>query len=174
MNFFDQFHSTVLFSISFCLYGARVTHLFSSILSCNLCLRYCDQLFLLNEEINANVFRHSLWEYSKRFHGSFEWHLTPYMTLSIETCNRWAPCIKGVRLIQVLLYLETCLVTQNYCEECRWCALIAVFSLNFSSAGKGPFIAGKPKKCAPEMHFPGGIGVMECRTWLTLIGKFSR
>ena len=115
----------------------------------------------------------SLWEYSKHFHGSFEWHLTPYMTLCIETCNRWAPCIKGVRLIQVLLYLETCLVTQNYCEECSWCALIAVFSLNFSSAGKGPFIAGKPKKYAPEMHFPGGIGVMECRTWLTLIGKFS-
>ena len=135
MNLFDQFHSTVLFSISFCLYGACVTHLFSSILSCNLCLRYCDQLFLLNEEINANVFRHSLWEYSKRFHGSFEWHLTPHMTLSIETCNSWAPCIKDVRLIQVLLYLETCLVTQNYCEECRWCALIAVFSLNFSSAG---------------------------------------
>ena len=79
--------------------------------------------------------------------------------------------MKGVCLIQVLLYLETCLVTQNYCEECRWCALIAVFSLNFSSAGKGPFIAGKPKKYAPEMHFPGGIGVMECRTWLTLIGK---
>ena len=171
MNLFDQFHSTLLFSISFCLYGACVTHLFSSILSFNLCLRYCDQLFLLNEEINANVFR--LWEYSKCFHGSFEWHLTPHMTLSIETCNRWAPCNKGVGLIQVLLYLETWLVTQNYCQECRWCALIAVFSLNSSSAGKKPFIAVKPKKYAPEMHFPGGIGVMECRTWLTLIGKFS-
>ena len=30
-----------------------------------------------------------LWEYSKRFHCSFEWHLTPHMTLSIETCIRW-------------------------------------------------------------------------------------
>ena len=26
-----------------------------------------------------------LWEYSKRFHCSFEWHLTPHMTLSIKT-----------------------------------------------------------------------------------------
>ena len=31
----------------------------------------------------------------------------------------------------------------------------AVFSLNFSSAGKGPFMAGKAKN-APEAHFPGG------------------
>ncbi|CAH3177767.1 unnamed protein product [Porites lobata] len=36
-------------------------------------------------DINANVYRHSLWEYSKRFHCSFEWHLTPHMTLSIKT-----------------------------------------------------------------------------------------
>ena len=27
------------------------------------------------KEINANENRHSLWEYSKRFHCSFEWHL---------------------------------------------------------------------------------------------------
>ena len=162
-----------MFSISFCLYRACFTHLISSNLSCNLCLWYYEQLVYFGKESNANVYRHSLWEYSKRFHGSFEWHLTPHMTLSIETCNRWAPCNKGVGLIQVLLYLETWLVTQNYCEECRWCALIAVFSLNSSSAGKKPFIAVKPKKYAPEMHFPGGIGVMECRTWLTLIGKFS-
>ena len=36
-------------------------------------------------------------KYSKRFHRSFEWHLTPHMTLSIETCIRRTPvliCIK--------------------------------------------------------------------------------
>ena len=27
-----------------------------------------DQLVYLNKEINANVYRHSFWEYSKRFH----------------------------------------------------------------------------------------------------------
>ena len=32
---------------------------------------------LINKEINGNIYRHSLWEYSKRFHCSFEWHLTP-------------------------------------------------------------------------------------------------
>ena len=32
---------------------------------------------------------------AKRFHCSFEWHLTPHiMTLSIETCIRRTPCIK--------------------------------------------------------------------------------
>ena len=85
-NLFDQFHSTVLFSISFCLYRACFTHLISSNLSCNLCLWYYDQLVHFDKEINANVYRHSLWEYSKRFHCSFEWHLTPHMALSIETC----------------------------------------------------------------------------------------
>ena len=29
-----------------------------------------------------------VWKYSKPFHCSFEWHLTPHMTLSIETCIR--------------------------------------------------------------------------------------
>ena len=32
------------------------------------------------------------------------------------------------------------------------------FSLNFSSVGKGPFMAGKTKKCVPQAHFPGGGG----------------
>ena len=38
-----------------------------------------------------------------------------------------------------------------------------MFSLNFSSAGKGLFIASKAKKKnAPEKHFPGGgEGVVE-------------
>ena len=80
-----------MFSILFCLYRACFTHLISSNLSCNLCLWYFDQLVHLNKEINAND---SLWEYSKPFHCSFEWHLTPHMTLSIETCIRRAPCIK--------------------------------------------------------------------------------
>ena len=33
-----------------------------------------------------------------------------------------------------------------------------VFSLNFSSAGKGPFMASKTKKNVLEAHFPGGGG----------------
>ena len=82
------------FLISFCLYRACFTHLISSNLSCNLCLWYYDQLVHFDKEINANVYRHSLWEYCKRFHCSFEWHMTPYMTLSIETCIRRTPCIK--------------------------------------------------------------------------------
>ena len=93
-NLFDQFHSTGLFSTSFCLYRACFTHLISSNLSCNLCLWYYDQLVHFDKEINANVYRHSLWEYYKRFHCSFEWHLTPHMTLYIETCIRQTPCIK--------------------------------------------------------------------------------
>ena len=43
------------------------------------------------------TYRHSLWEYSKRFHCSFEGHLTPHichMTLSIETYIRRTPFIK--------------------------------------------------------------------------------
>ena len=43
-NLFDQLHSTVLFSISFCLYRACSTRMISSNLSCNLCLWYYDQL----------------------------------------------------------------------------------------------------------------------------------
>ena len=93
-NLFHSFHSTEMFSISFCLYKACFTHLISSNFSWNLFLWYFDQLVHLNKEINANVYRHSLWEYSKRFHCSFEWHLTPHMTLSIETCIRRTPCIK--------------------------------------------------------------------------------
>ena len=34
---------------------------------------------------------------------------------------------------------------------------LAVFSLNFSSAGEGPFMAGKAKN-APEANFPRGNG----------------
>ena len=57
---------------------------------------------------------------AKRFHCSFEWHLTPQMTLSIETCISQTPCIKrtlqhspeGVHLIQVSLYLADLF----YCE----------------------------------------------------------
>ena len=74
---------------------ACFTHLSSSNLCSNLCLWYYDQLLVLfNKEINADVYRHSLWEYSKCFHCSFEWHLIPHKTLSIETCIRRTPCIK--------------------------------------------------------------------------------
>ena len=83
-NLFDQFHSTVMFSISFCLNRACFTHLISSDLSCDLCLWYFDQLVHLNKEINANVYRHSLWEYPKLFHCSFELHLTPHMTYLLK------------------------------------------------------------------------------------------
>ena len=58
-----------------------------------LCLWHYDQLVLFNKEINANKYCHSLWEYSKRFHCSFEWHLTPHMTLSIETCISGHPVL---------------------------------------------------------------------------------
>ena len=93
-NLFDQFYSTVLFSISFCLYRACFTNLISPSLSCNPCLWYYDQLVHFDKEINANVYRHSLWECYKRFYCSFEWHLTPPMTLYIKTCIRRTPCIK--------------------------------------------------------------------------------
>ena len=56
--------------------------------------KYYDQLVHFDKEIHANAYRHSLWEYSKRFHCSFKWHLTPHMTLSTETCIRRTPCIK--------------------------------------------------------------------------------
>ena len=49
------------------------------LVNCNPCL--CLWYYDFDKEINANVYRHSLWEYYKRFHCSFEWHLTPHMTL---------------------------------------------------------------------------------------------
>ena len=52
----------------FVLFRAFFTYLISSNLSCNLCLWYYDQLVHFNNKINAlNVYRHRLWEYSKRF-----------------------------------------------------------------------------------------------------------
>ena len=65
-NLFAQFHSTVLFSISFCLYRACFTHLISSNLSYGtIYVQYYDQFVHFDKEINANVYRHSLWEYSR-------------------------------------------------------------------------------------------------------------
>ena len=55
---------------------------------------YVYGTIIFNKEINANLYRHSRWEYSECFHCSFEWHLTPHLTLSIETCIRRTPCIK--------------------------------------------------------------------------------
>ena len=100
LNFYIQNERTYLisFPVQYCFPFRFVcmsffTHLISSNLSCNLCLRYYDQLVHFDKEIHANVYRHSLWEYSKRFHCSFEWHLTSHITLSIETCIRWTPSI---------------------------------------------------------------------------------
>ena len=69
VNLFDQFHSTVLFSIFrfVCIELVALIWVKSSDLSCHLCLWYYDQLVLFNKEIHANVYRHSLWEYSKTF-----------------------------------------------------------------------------------------------------------
>ena len=51
---------------------------------------------------------------------------------------------------------------------------VAVFSLKFSSAGKGPFMASKAKKiCASGGGTSlGGRRVVDWRTWPTLAGKF--
>ena len=113
-NVFDQFHSAVLFSISFYLYRTCFTHLISSNSSCNLCLWCFYQLLHLNKEIMQTYIVIVSGTTAKRFHCSFEWHLTPHMTLSIETCIRRTPCIKrtlqqspeGVRLIQVSVYFN--------------------------------------------------------------------
>ena len=67
----------IVFSISFCLYRACFTHLISSHLSCNLCLWYYDQLVHSDKEINANVYRHSLWSIVNvsTVHLNGIWHL---------------------------------------------------------------------------------------------------
>ena len=87
--------ATVLFSISFFLFRACFTHLISSNLSCNLCLRYYDQLVHFDKEIHANVYivivSESILTVST-VHLNSIWHL---ISLSIETCIRRTPCIKG-------------------------------------------------------------------------------
>ena len=69
-----------------------------------------DQLVYLNKEINANVYRHSLWEYSQRFHSSFNgiWH--PIWRYLLKPVLGGHPVLsghysipRGVRLIQVSL-----------------------------------------------------------------------
>ena len=57
-------------------------------------VRLAEQLVHLKKEMQTYAVIVSAWEYSKRFHRLFEWHLTPHMTLSIETCIRRTPCIK--------------------------------------------------------------------------------
>ena len=49
---------------------------------------------MINWSTLIKKYRHSPLEYSKRFHCSFEWHLTPHDTLSIENCIRRTPCFK--------------------------------------------------------------------------------
>ena len=60
-----------------CIELVSLISVISSNLSCNLCSCYYNQLVHFDKEINANVYRHSLWEYSTRFHCSLNgiWHL---------------------------------------------------------------------------------------------------
>ena len=41
-----------------------------------------------------------------------------------------------------------------------------VFSLNFNSASKGRFMAGKAQDMCQRRTFLGGGGIVGCRTWL--------
>ena len=66
--------------------------------------------------LNANVYYHSLWECFKRFHCSFEWHLTPHLTLSIDTCIRRTPHIKWTQQYSLkasALYRFHCMLTPS-------------------------------------------------------------
>ena len=45
---------------------------------------------------------------------------------------------------------------------------LPVFSINFSSARKGPFMAGKAKNMCQRRTFLGGTGAMEWGKWLRL------
>ena len=60
----------------------------SANLSCKKGERNCNEYYSATYPIFLLFF------YSERFHCSFEWHLTPHMTSSIETCIRRTPCIK--------------------------------------------------------------------------------
>ena len=102
--------------------GAPDSFLISSNLSCNLCLWYYDQLVHFDKQINANVYRHSLWECSKRFYSSFEWHLTPHMTLSIETCIRRTPWRSGHYSIPRVCPLNTGFTVNHSNNKERWSA----------------------------------------------------
>ena len=93
-----------------------------------------------DKEIHANVYRHSLWEYSKRFLCSFEWHLTPHMSLSIETCIRRTPCIKRTLQHSVRCPLNTGFTVvmkqfsyQKYYLLCRFNYVCVTFNYVFLS-----------------------------------------
>ena len=73
----------------------------------------------------------------------------------LENCNEGTKVASETTEQPYTFYIKTFV---SACIE-------SVFSLNFSSACKGPLIAGKTKKYAPEVHFPGGRGVVECGTW---------
>ena len=54
----------------------------------------------------------------------------------------------------------------NKCVKISLENLCVIFSLNFSSAGKGPFMADKAKNMPQRCTFlEGGEGVMERVTW---------
>ena len=94
-NLFDYFLSTLLFSISFFFFFIELVSLvwFLQIWVANV---YGTMIKLVHfdKEIHVNVYRNSLWDYSKCFHCSFEWYLTPHMTFFIKTCIRQTPSIK--------------------------------------------------------------------------------
>ena len=70
-------------------------------------------------------------------------------------------CNKGTKVTSDTTEEPYTLYIKTFVSAC----IESVFFLNFSSACKGPFIAGKAKKYAPEVHFPWGRGVVECGTW---------
>ena len=73
----------------------------------------------------------------------------------LENCNEGTKVASEATEEPYTLYIKT------FVSAC----IASVLFLNFSSACKGPFIAGKAKKYAPEVHFPWGRGVVECGTW---------
>ena len=66
----------------------------------------------------------------------------------LENCNEGTKVAFKTTEEPYALYIKTFV---SACIE-------TVLSPNFSSACKGPFIAGKGKKYAPEAHCPGGRG----------------
>ena len=69
-----------------------------------------------------------------------------YITMSLVYSLSW----------KYYIIWKRALMEQSPVKLGIFCQALEVFSLHFSSAGKGPFMAGKANKCMPEAHFPGG------------------
>ena len=78
-------------------------------------------------------------------------------------------CNKGTKVTSDTTEEPYTLYIKTFVSAC----IEPVFFLNFSSACKGPFIAGKAKKYAPEVHFPWGRGAVECGTWPLPCGEIQ-